>query len=172
MYGSALYELAAEEKLEEQILDELTQVSELMCAQPDYIKLLAMPSVPREKRRKALDEVFGGKVHTYLLNFLKLLCDKGEIRVLRDCAKQYRARYNEAHGILEAVAVTAVAMTDEQMSTLSKKLSGITGKDVHLTCRQDPSCVGGVRLEMGGVQLDGTVKSRLEEVRRLLQATV
>lgn len=172
MYGSALYELAAEEKLEDQLLDELSQVTELVTAQPDYVKLLALPSIPREKRCKALEDVFGGKIHAYLLNFLKILCEKGTIRQLPDCNRQYRVCYNEAHGILEAVAVTAVPMTDQQAERLTRKLESITGKTVRLTRRQDPACLGGVRLDMGGAQLDGTVQSRLDEMRRLLQATV
>ncbi len=172
MYGNALYELAADEKLEDRLLDELTQVSQLMCAQPDYIKLLSLPSLPRAERCKALDEVFSGKIHAYLLNFLKLLCEKGEMRSLPDCQKQYKAAYNEAHGILEAVAVTAVPMTDAQTDALREKLARITGKTISLTQREDPACMGGVRLEVGGTQLDGTIQNRLDELGRLLRATV
>lgn len=172
MYGNALYELAAEEKLEDQLFEELTQVSELMCAQPDYIKLLSLPSLPRAKRCQALEDVFAGKIHTYLLNFLKLLCDKGEICALADCQKQYRIAYNEAHGIVDAVAITAVPMSDEQAKALEAALARATGKTISLTRRQDPACLGGVRLEMGGTQFDGTVQSRLDELRRLLGATV
>lgn len=172
MYGNALYELAADENLEDQILEELTQVSELICAQPDYLKLLSLPSLPRAERCKALDEVFSGKIHAYLLNFLKLLCEKGEIRNLADCQKQYKAAYNEAHGIVEAVAITAVPMTDAQADALQQKLARITGKTISLTRREDPACIGGVRLEVGGTQLDGTIQNRLDELRRLLSATV
>lgn len=172
MYGCALYELAADEKLEQQLLEELEQVSASLTAEPDYIKLLSLPSVPRAKRCQSLEEVFGGRVHTHLLNFLKLLCEQGKIRELSDCARQYRSCYNESHGIVEATAVTAVPMTGQQAEKLTQKLEAITGKTIQLTQRQDPACVGGVRLELGGAQLDGTVQSRLDELRRLLQATV
>lgn len=172
MYGTALYELAADEKLEEQLLEELEQVSRSITAEPDYLKLLALPSVPRAKRCQSLEEVFGGRVHAHLLNFLKLLCEKGKIRDLPDCARQYRVCYNEAHGIVEATAITAVPMTSEQAETLTRKLAAITGKTIQLTQRQDPACMGGVRLELGGAQLDGTVQNRLDELRRLLKATV
>ena len=143
-----------------------------MTAQPDYIKLLALPSVPRAKRCQAIEEVFGGKIHPYLLNFLKLLCEKGEIRELKACVEQYRICYNQSHGILEATAITAVPMTDQQAKLLTEKLARITGKTISLDRRVDPGCVGGVRLEMDGVQLDGTVQNRLDELRRLLQTTV
>ena len=137
-----------------------------------YEKLLAMPSVPKAERCAALDEAFGGQVEVYLLNFLKLLCEKGAIRTLPDCLAEYRARYNEAHGILEATAVTAVPMSEAQTEALKKKLEVLTGKTIALTARVQPGCLGGVRLEVEGTQLDGTVKNRLDEVRRLLAATL
>lgn len=172
MYGGALYQLAAEEGLEQQILDELAQVNRLLAENPDYAKLLALPSVPKAQRCAALDEAFGGRVQPYLLNFLKILCEKGEIRSLPACFQEYRARYNQAHGILEATAVTAVPMTQTQTAALQQKLAALTGKTIALTTRVQPGCLGGVRLEVEGTQLDGTVQNRLDEVRRLLAATL
>ena len=116
-YGGALYALAAEEGLEEAILEELCEVRGLLAENPDYEKLLALPSVPKAERCAALDEAFGGRVQPYLLNFLKILCEKGAIRALPDCLKEYRARYNEAHGILEATAVTAVPRPKDPVET-------------------------------------------------------
>lgn len=171
-YGGALYELAVEEGLEQSILEQLGEVRRLLAENPDYVKLLAMPSVPKAERCAALDEAFGGQVEPYLLNFLKLLCEKGEIRSLPDCLKEYRARYNQAHGILEATAVTAVPMSAGQTDALKKKLESVTGKTVALTTRVEPGCMGGVRLEVEGTQLDGTVKNRLDEMRRLLASTL
>ena len=83
-YGGTLYELAAEEGLEEVILEQLTEVRRLLAENPDYEKLLAMPSVPKAERCAALDEAFGGQAEPYLVNFLKLLCEKGAIRTLPD----------------------------------------------------------------------------------------
>lgn len=172
MYGGALYELAAEDGLDEAILGQLAEVLALLRENPAYMKLLALPSVPKTERCAALDEAFGGRVQPYLLNFLKILCEKGEIRALPDCHKEYRARYNEARGILEVAAVTAVPLTEGQASALRQKLAAVTGKTILLANRVDPACLGGVRLDLGGTQLDGTVQNRLDELRRRLAATV
>ena len=172
IYGGALYELAAEEGLDKEMLDELEQVEDLFAAWPDYEKLLALPSVPKAQRCEALDEALRGRVQPYLLNFLKILTERGEIRALRDCRKEYRTRYNEAHGILEATAVAAVALNETQKTALTEKLQTLTGKTVRLAVKVDPACLGGVRLEMGGTELDGTVQARLDTLRRSLAATV
>ena len=100
------------------------------------------------------------------------MTERGQIRALRDCRKEYRARYNEAHGILEATAVAAVPLSEAQKTALTEKLNKLTGKTVQLAVKVDPACLGGVRLEMGGAEVDGTVQARLDALRRSLAATV
>ena len=56
MYGGALYELAAEEGLDEAVLSQLDGVRALFAEYPAYVKLLAMPSVPKTDRCAALDK--------------------------------------------------------------------------------------------------------------------
>jgi len=121
MYGGSLYDLAAEEGLDERILGELDGVTALLNGDAEYLHLLSIPSIPKKERCALLDEAFRGQVHLYVLNFMKLLCEKGALRELPGCARAYRLRYNEAHGILEATAVSAVPLTAEQTRRLHEK---------------------------------------------------
>ena len=102
----------------------------------------------------------------YVLNFLKILCEKGTLRELPGCARAYRVRYNQAHGILEAAATTAVAMTEQQVKSLHEKLEKLTGKTIDLKTKVDPAVLGGIRLDIEGTELDGTVQNRLAALRR------
>mgnify|MGYP000004797135 CR=1 FL=1 len=120
MYGGSLYDLAAEEGLDERILGELDGVTALLNGDAEYLHLLSIPSIPKKERCALLDEAFRGQVHLYVLNFMKLLCEKGALRELPGCARAYRLRYNEAHGILEATAVSAVLLTAEQTGACTK----------------------------------------------------
>ncbi len=166
MYGGSLYDLAAEEGLDTRILGELDEVVTLLKANPDYLHLLSTPSIPKRERCGLLDEALRGQVHLYVLNFLKILCEKGTLRELPGCARAYRVRYNEAHGILEATATTAVAMTPEQEKSLHEKLEKLTGKTIDLKTKVDAKVLGGIRLDIEGTELDGTVRSRLAALRR------
>lgn len=171
-YGEALYELAKEEQLSEQILSELDAVCGMFGKNPDYLRLLSEPSVPKKERCAVLDEAFRGKLQPYLLNFLKLLCERGIIRQTADCLRAYRSRYYAENGILEVTAVSAVALTEAQKSRLQDKLQTVTGKRVALQLRTDSTVLGGIRLQMDGKELDGTVRSRLDGLRRKLSDTV
>ena len=75
-------------------------------------------------------------------------------------------RYNQAHGILEATATTAVAMTEQQAKSLHEKLEKLTGKTIDLKTKVDPAVLGGIRLDIEGTELDGTVQNRLAALRR------
>ena len=166
MYGGSLYDLAAEEGLETRILGELEQAAQLLKANPDYLRLLSTPSIPKKERCGLLDEALRGQVHLYVLNFLKILCEKGTLRELSGCARAYRLRYNQAHGILEATATSAVPMTAQQTQALLAKLEKLTGKTIDLKTKVDPGVLGGIRLDMEGTELDGTVQNRLAALRR------
>ena len=107
-----------------------------------------------------------GFIRIDVLNFLKILCEKGTLRELPGCARAYRVRYNQAHGILEAAATTAVAMTEQQVKSLHEKLEKLTGKTIDLKTKVDPAVLGGIRLDIEGTELDGTVQNRLAALRR------
>ena len=170
MYGGSLYDLAAEEGLDERILGELDGVTALLNGDAEYLHLLSIPSIPKKERCALLDEAFRGQVHLYVLNFYEAAVRKGALRELPGCARAYRLRYNEAHGILEATAVSAVPLTAEQTRRLHEKLEKVTGRYIDLKTKVEPAVLGGIRLDIEGTELDGTVRSRLAGLRSSIAA--
>ena len=144
----------------------LDAVADILKQDPEYLHLLSIPSIPKKERCALLDEAFRGKVHLYVLNFVKILCEKGTLRELPGCARAFRVKYNQAHGILEATAVTAVPMSADQTARLHEKLEAVTGKTIDLRTKVDAAVLGGIRLDIEGTELDGTVKNRLASLRR------
>ena len=171
-YAQALYALGAEENKTECFLQQLTALQESFETEPAFYRLLTTHSLSKEERCQILDDGFRGKVEPYVLNFLKLLTEKGRIRLFSDCCRAYCAQYDKDNGILRAAAVTAVALTKEQTEKLKDKLQTITQKTVILSNRIDPTCLGGVRLEYDGICVDGTVENHLNNLRGLLAKTV
>lgn len=172
VYGQGLYALAKEESLEEAILQELDLLKAAFAEEPDFLKLLSSANVPKEERLEIIDSSFRGKAQPYVLNFLKLLTEKGYIVRFTDCCEAYRNQYNEDRGILQVRAVSAVALTEGQRRQLAEKLTAITGKTIDLVCKEDKSVLCGIRLSYGGVQVDGTVQNRLQIMERQLKNTV
>ena len=171
-YGQALYDLAKEENLGKTILEELDVLKGVFAETPQYSKLLSTPDIPKQERCGILDQAFRGKVHPYVLNFLKILTEKGYIRQFPECCDAYRGFYNEDNGILVVKAVSAIALSDGQKQKLTAKLEATTGKKIDLQCSIDPAALGGLRLNYDGKQVDGTVKNRMDAIGKLLKNTV
>ncbi len=167
-YGGALYALAVEHRCEDALLESLSAASRLLDESPRYVGMLENPALPKNERLALLDEAFGAGVHPFVLNFMKILCEKREMGVLHGAAADFRARWDEAHGRLGAVAQSAVPLTKAQQDKLAAKLSELTHKQVYVRYEVDPALGGGVRVKVAGKELDGTVKSRLEALRRAL----
>ena len=172
VYAQALYDLAKEEGLGGKILSELKALKESFDQNPDYLRLLSTPNLSKDERIQILDDGFKGKIEPYVLNFLKILTEKGYIRNFSDCCEAYRELYNEDNGILPVKAYTAVPLTGEQSARLSEKLAKLTGKKVELNNIVEPGCLGGVRLDYDGKRVDDTVQHRLDAVRSLMKNTM
>lgn len=172
VYAQALYDLAKDEGLGKTILEELSVLKDIFAANSGYTKLLSAPDIPKDERCQVLDETFRGKVHPYVLNFMKILTQKGYVRQFPQCCDSYRSFYNEDNGILVVKAVSAVALSPEQLTKLTAKLEATTGKKIDLQCSVDPAMLGGLRLSYDGKQVDGTVKTRLDSIGKLLKNTV
>ena len=172
IYGQALYDLARDESLSDIILEELKLLKEIFDQNGEYVRLLSVPNLSKEERCSLLDEAFSGKVQPYVLNFLKILTEKGYISRFADCMNAYRDLYNEDNGILPVKAVSAVTLTEDQTQRLAAKLGSLTGKTIELTNVVDPECLGGIRLDYDGTRMDDTVQHRLDSIRKLLKNTV
>ena len=171
-YGSGLYELARDEALSDQVLRQLKVLTCAFRETPDFLQLLASHGVSKEERCRVLEESFRDRVHPYVLNFMKLLTEKGHIRHFYDCCKVFENRYNADNGILPVLAQTATVLTEDQSARLRAKLEKLTGKKVILENRVEPRLLGGVRLQYDGTQVDGTVLGRLQAMEKLLHNTV
>lgn len=167
-YGGALYELAAEEHIEDAVLDGLGTAVAVMRENPRYLKLLANPAVEKETRLALLEQAFRGAVHDYVLNFIKILCEKKALDMLPGCETEFCTRLCTKRGILPVTAWSAVAMDASQTEKLKQKLAALTGKTILLENKVDTRLLGGVKLVYEGKELDGTVRQRLGALRTAL----
>lgn len=167
-YGNALFELATEENLAEEIGAQLATLKDCFAQNPQYIHLLCARNLEPEERKRLLDEAFAGGLHPYLLNFLKILTGRGAMDRFFECADVYRLRFNEAHGVAEATVCSAAPMTPEQTQRLKQTLSSMTGKTIVLHQTVNPDLIGGVQVDLEGKRYDNSIRTRLERMRRTL----
>ena len=172
LYGGSLYDLAAEEQLTGIIMEQMMEIRQLFRDNPDYVKLLGEPSIPQAERIDLIEKAFGAQAERYLVNFIKVLCERNLLGDFGGCCEEFTRRFNADNGISEAVVTSAIALNDAQMTALKEKLEKISGKKISLVQKNDKSVMAGLLVEIEGKQLDGTVASRMTGISKKLNEII
>lgn len=167
-YGEGLYELCEEESLTPEGLEQLQMLKSCFKEQPDFLLLLSNMAIAKEERCSIIENTLRGQVHDYVLNFLKILCERNLLHTFYGCEEAYRNLYNQRHSILEAVVTTAEPMNTAQKEKLLEKLERMSGRSINLKEKVDAAVIGGVLLEMDGKRYDNTLRHRLEGLQSAL----
>ena len=133
-----------------------------------YFSFFTEPSIKKAERLSLIDKAFGGSCEKYLVSFIKLLCERELLGEYEGCCEIFSKRFNEDHNISEAVVTSAVALSDSQIKALASKLEAMSGKKIMITAKVDPKVLAGIKVELDGKQLDGTVSGRLQGIQRKL----
>ncbi len=165
-YGGALFELACGEGLDFELLNELLVLKDIFDKNPKYLKFLSTPDIPKTERLQAVSEAFDGKVHEYVSSFLKLMTERGHAGHISECITEYENMYYEHKGLVVAKIESAVELTDAQKSAILTKLERRLGSDVVLKCSVDPTLLGGVRILAKDALYEGSVRSKLNKLRK------
>lgn len=168
VYGGSLYDLAAEEQLTEAIKNDMQEIKQIFRDNPEYIKLLSEPSIKKDERTDLIEKAFGEGAQRYLVNFLKILCERNILGEVEGCFDEFTRRYNADHNIAVATVTSAIELSDQQKAALKDKLKATSGKDIELVTKVDPTVVAGIKVELEGKQLDGTVSGRLDGISKAL----
>lgn len=167
-YATALFELAKESASEKEIGDALAMLLSEISENPEYEELLSSPNISLRERRTLLEEAFADRVPEYALSFTELLCEKGKIRELGSCVREYQAMYQALQSLSHAKVVSAVPLTESEKTALIKKLEKISGHSVSAQYETDESLLGGLVVYMDGNVLDGSLKNQLKEVKEVI----
>ena len=170
-YGRALFMLTEELGESEAVKPEAQALISLFGENPEYARLLDTPALSPDERIALIDEAFGS-LNTNLLNLIKILAEKRLAYLAARTLTAYVDEYMEARGIVRAEAVSAVALDATEAELLRKKLEKITGKEIIIENKIDPSILGGIKLRYMGIQRDGSVKTRLDGFARALRDSV
>ena len=172
-YGQAFFDVAREGEKSQELCQQLQQVLEIMQANPAYFQIMTTPRISGQEKKALLEDSMGQQLDPLVLNFLKVLVDQRRFDQLFAIGEVVQSQLLESLGILRATAVTAYPLSEQEQEKLRIRLGEMTHKTIRLTCREDPSLLGGIRLEMEGKVLDGSVKAKLQDLERSLsQITV
>ena len=159
-YAESLFDLAKEENKVTQYLDDIKLVGEVLGSDPQIVQFFNHVLIENEKKIQLLDQSFKGNVDQYVLNFLKLLVQSRRIRYI-NLSNQYL-------GIEEGTIYTPYKLTDQQIQDIEKAISKKENKKVTLKLSIDSSLLGGIKVQIANRIYDGTIKNKVEMLKKEL----
>jgi ATP synthase F1 delta subunit len=168
-YGDALYEASLDADAVPQVAADAEAFSEAVVSTPELRMVLENPEIDSRAKRGAIAAI-AVDAHPLFANFLQVLVERGRIAEYLEIAEAFRERVARAQARLVVEAVTAVPLPDDLRARIVDSIQAKTNATVELTESVDPDVVGGLVLRVGEVVVDGSVRHRLDELRRELTA--
>jgi F-type H+-transporting ATPase subunit delta len=173
-YARALFDVAVKEHQDLDAIDrDLTEFIDLMKAQPLFEKVLLNPAVPAPRKRAAVAAVIGGaKLWPAVAKLLVLLAERDRLMLLPDLLAAYRERVRDKRQIVRAEVVTAEPLSPERAQAVERGLAQMSGRNVQMELRVDPSIIGGVVARIGSTVYDASVATQLQKMKQRLVENV
>lgn len=169
-YARSIFELAIEMKNVERVYEDMLTIEQVLLENRNLVTLLKNPIIRYDYKLRVLNHVFEKHMDQLTLKFFGLICRKNRAQILLDCTKAFLDLYHSYKGIVRANISTAVIISAQISKDFESIISESTGKKVELETRVDESLLGGYVLKVGDNQIDNSLKSKLNKLRRELKS--
>lgn len=167
-YAQALLEMAQAEGVVSRVEEEMFRLRDLLKTNPALLQFLKDPNIKHEGKRQALAELFQNRVQPLVLNTLLTLSDHDRAGRLQHIIDEFVAIAAAARQKVSGEIVTAIKLDDATLAKVIAELSRVTGKNVHLLQKVDPSILGGAIIKVGEQVIDGSLRRKLDRIRETL----
>ncbi|TSA54132.1 MAG: ATP synthase F1 subunit delta [Dehalococcoidia bacterium] len=165
-YAQAIFQIAQAKNNLDEWKKELRKLADLM-KDREIVDLIDHPKVPFNLKADLIKQKLNTS-NELVLNLCYLLILKGRLKNAEQIADEYDSLLDEQRGIKHAVVITAVPVDDSEKHKISGQLEKITGKKVSIKLQVNPSILGGMVARIEDTLIDGSVRNRLDLLRRNL----
>jgi F-type H+-transporting ATPase subunit delta len=167
-YARGLFEIARAEGTIDEVEDELFRFARSYESSDELRNALTDDQIPASKRQAIVEDLLGGKVTSTTTQLISMVVGSGRSRDLPAIVDKLVARASAAKNLEVAEVRTAIPLTPDQETRLAAALANATGKQVNLKVIVDPSVLGGLVATIGDTVIDGTVRTRIEQLKSRL----
>jgi F-type H+-transporting ATPase subunit delta len=168
-YAQAVYLIATEKNELDIWFDDLKILSDALDNQR-FAELLNAPQVSIAQKVTLVRDSIGDRVNALALNLISLLSSRNIAHVLPEIREQYGRLLDIHQGVEKGEVISAVPLNEEQKRDISMVLSNIVGKETRLTSQVDTQIIGGIVARVGDRLIDGSTKTKLQEMRQQFTA--
>lgn len=165
-YAKSLLDLAKEQGLTDVLYADMKFLQKTLDANRQLNVVLKNPIVRAEKKNAIVKQVFGSRLNSVTMSFLSIIARKNREPIVDAIADEYIAQYDSMKGISHATVITTMTLSDTLRQKFKSIVSQATGNSIiELKEEIDPKLIGGYILRIGDRQIDGSLRSQLNEMR-------
>lgn len=170
-YANALADIALAQGAAEPAVKQLSDFASLFAESAELRNFLSSPAVPAEAKHGVLEKLAARLGASKIIrNFLFVIADHHRTQNLPQIVETFQEVVRQRQGVAEAEVSSAVELTAAQKKELGQTLTKLTGKKIETKYSLDPALLGGAVVRIGDTIYDGSVRSRLNEMRARLTA--
>ena len=169
-YATALFELARDEKSVDAVKADLDKFNALLDESADLKRLVRSPVFGADVQLKALNAVLDkAGIAGVAANVLRVLTANRRLFAVADVIRAYRALVAKFKGEASAEVTVAEELSDKNLDALKAALKSVTGKDVALNVKVDPSIIGGLVVKLGSRMVDSSLRTKLNSIKNAMK---
>jgi F-type H+-transporting ATPase subunit delta len=165
VYARALFEAAKEDAVLDRVHEELGQFADALDEDRNLQVFLFSPYFSSEEKKQGVRRIVTD-ADERLLNFLELLAERHRMPVLFRIRRIFDDLWAEENKLLSVTVTSATELDQSLVDDIGKRIEEQTGRQVELSSSVDPDVLGGLRVRVGNMVLDATVRNRLEQLRK------
>ncbi len=171
-YATALFELALEQKSVDAVKADLDRFAAMVEENPELERLVKSPVFTAADQAKALAAVLSNAgIGGLAANFLLLVASNRRLFTVGQILKAFRLLVAQHKGEVTAEVTVAEKLDDRHLGALKGALKNVTGKDVDLDVKIDPSIIGGLIVKLGSRMVDTSLKTKLNAIKHAMKET-
>jgi F-type H+-transporting ATPase subunit delta len=169
-YATALFDLAREERSIDAIKADLDRLDAMIGESSDLARLVRSPVFTADIQRKALDAVLAkAGIGGTSAKFLGVLTANRRLFAVRDVIRAFNALVARFKGEATADVTVAEPLSDKNLDALRAALKAVSGKDVALNVKVDPSIIGGLVVKLGSRMVDSSLRTKLNSIKHAMK---
>ncbi|MBI3701572.1 MAG: F0F1 ATP synthase subunit delta [Afipia sp.] len=169
-YATALFELARDQKSIDSVKADLDKFETMLAGSPDLSRLVRSPVFTSDTQIKALSAVLDkAGIKGTAANFLKVLTKNRRLFAVGDVLRAFRALVAKFRGEATAEVTVAEKLSDKNLDALKAALKAVSGKDVDLNVKVDPSIIGGLVVKLGSRMVDSSLRTKLNSIKHAMK---
>jgi F-type H+-transporting ATPase subunit delta len=169
-YASALYDLARQAGTVDAVETDLGRFEQMIADSADLQRLVRSPAFSSQQQADAVTAILARAGISGLAgNFLRLVASNRRLFAVGDMIRDYRRLVAVARGETTAEVTVAEPLAPKHQDALRDALRDITGKDVKVVTKVDPSILGGLIVKLGSRMVDSSLKTRLNGIKHAMK---